>query len=136
VGNAALVVGYILWGRIANKIGHRQVLWFAALGYAIYPIMTGLSPNGWWLLPAAAVWGLTAAGLDVGLFDMMLASCPQERGPLFAAVWSMMANAAIFAGPLLGAAFADATSIATALIIAGGAQLLMTLPFFGLPRDM
>ena len=136
VGNAFLVVGYIFWGRSANKIGHRQVLFLAALGSALYPIVTGLSPSAWWLLPAAAIWGLTAAGIDIGLFDMMLAYIPERRQPLFTAVWSMVANVAIFIGPQLGAILSDATSLSMALIIAGIAQMITTIPFIALPRDV
>jgi MFS family permease len=136
VGNAALVLGYIFWGRSANRMGHRKVLTVSALTFAIYPIMTALSPSALWLLPAAAVWGLTASGLDIGLFDLMLASCPERRQPLFAAFWSMAANTAIFAGPLLGAAVSDATSLSTALIVAGAAQVLTTIPFVLLPGDV
>jgi len=106
------------------------------LGLGLYPILTALAPSAPWLLPVAAVWGITAAGVDIGLFDLMLAACPEHRQPLFAAVWSMAANAAVFAGPLLGAALSNATTIATALIIAGIAQWVMTLPFSTLPRDV
>ncbi len=136
VGNAALVIGYIFWGRSANKMGHRMVLILSALTFATYPIITALSPTAWWLLPAAAVWGLTVSGLDIGLFDLMLASCPQQRQPLFAAVWSMVANAAIFAGPLMGAALSNATSIGVALLIAGALQAITTIPFVFLPKDV
>ena len=136
VGNAALVAGYIFWGRSANKMGHRKVLTLSALIFAVYPVMTALSPNAFWLLPAAALWGLTVSGLDIGLFDLMLASCPERRQPLFAAFWSMAANVAIFAGPLLGAALSDATSLTTALIVAGIAQALTTIPFVLLPSDV
>jgi len=66
----------------------------------------------------------------------MLASCPAQRQPLFAALWSTAANAAIFAGPLLGAALSDATSLSTALIVAGIAQAVTTIPFVFLPKDV
>jgi len=136
VGHAALVAGYTLWGRLANRLGHRRVLTWSALGLGLYPILTALSPSALWLLPAAFVWGITAAGVDIGLFDLMLAACPEQRQPLFAAVSSMATNAAIFAGPLLGATLADATTIATALIIAGVVQWVATLPFRALPSDV
>ncbi len=136
VGNAVLVASYIFWGRSANRLGHRKVLTLSALAFAAYPIVTALSPNAFWLLPAAALWGLTVSGLDIGLFDLMLASCPAQRQPLFAAMWSMAANAAIFAGPLIGAALSDATSLSTALIVAGIVQAVATIPFVFLPGDV
>jgi len=136
VGNGALVLGYLFWGRIARKIGHRKVLTFAALGFALYPIATALIPSAIWLLAVAVIWGLTVGGIDVGLFDMMLHFCPQQRQPRFAAVYQIVANLAIFVGPLLGAALARATSINAALIIAGAAQIVMTIPFLVLPKDV
>lgn len=135
VGYVALVVGYLFWGRMANKMGHRLLLIFSALGLALYPIATALSPSAIWLLPAAAIWGLTASGVDIGLFDLMLAAIPDERQPLFAAVWNMISNGAVFVGPLLGAALAQSTSRGTALLIAGLAQMVMTIPFIFLPHD-
>lgn len=136
VGHAALVAGYIAWGRSANRVGHRRLLALSALAFALYPLLTALSPSQGWLLPAAAVWGLTAAGIDIGLFDLMLACCPTERQPLFAAVYSIVASSAIFVGPLLGAALANSTSTATALVVAAMAQVITTLPFVFLPRDV
>ncbi|MGM0400257.1 MAG: MFS transporter, partial [Chloroflexota bacterium] len=110
VGYVALVVGYLFWGRMANRMGRRLLLISAALGLALYPIATALSPSAIWLLPAAIIWGLTASGIDIGLFDIMMAAMPDERQPLFAAVWSMISNGAIFVGPLLGATLAQSTS--------------------------
>ncbi|MFH1084346.1 MAG: MFS transporter [Chloroflexota bacterium] len=134
VGNGALVLGYLLWGRSANRVGHRQVLWWSAWGLALYPIATALAPTAGWLIPIAIIWGLTVSGLDVGLFDIMLATIPKQRQPLFSAVWSMVAESAIFVGPLLGAVISRATGPGTALLIAGVAQIVATLPFFVLPR--
>lgn len=135
VGNGVLVVAYMFWGHCANRLGHRKVLWLSAVGFAVYPIMTALSPSAVWLLPAAAVWGITVAGLDMGIFDLMLASIPGKRQPLFAGAYSMVANTCIFLGPLLGAALGQATSTGTALIVAGILQVVTTIPFLFLPHD-
>ncbi|MEA3407075.1 MAG: MFS transporter, partial [Chloroflexota bacterium] len=135
VGHAALVVGYLFWGRMANRIGHRSLLIAAGMGLALYPIATVLSPSAIWLLPCAAIWGLTASGIDIGLFDLMLAAMPSERQPLFAAIWNMIGNGAVFVGPLLGAILAQSTSRGTTLLIAGLAQMITTIPFVFLPHD-
>jgi MFS family permease len=136
VGYAALVVGYIFWGRSANRLGHRRVLTLSALGLALYPILTSLVPSAIWILPVAALWGLTAAGVDVGLFDLILACIPKQRQPLFAAVWSMVANTAVFVGPLLGATLAESTTTGTALLLAGAMQIVTTIGFAKLPSDV
>lgn len=134
VGNAALVVGYMIWGRLANRIGHRQVLLLAAGGLAFYPAVTALSQSAAWIPPAAAIWGLTVAGLDVGLFDLMLLACPDHRNQRFVAVSNMVANLAMFIGPLLGVALSDATSLATALLVIAALQIVTMAPFLFLPR--
>jgi MFS family permease len=136
VGHGVLVAGYLVWGRLANRVGHRKVLMWSAGTLALYPIATALSPTAIWLLPAAAIWGFAVAGVDIGLFDMMLAACPTERQPLFAAVWTMVARAAMFLGPLIGAALSEATSLGTALLVAGVAQGVTILFFYALPHDV
>ncbi|NLG50349.1 MAG: MFS transporter [Chloroflexi bacterium] len=135
VGYAALMVGYTFWGNKANKFGHRKMLFISAIGVGLYAIMTALSPSAIWLLPAAVVWGSMAAGIDLGLFDLMLECCPGERQPLFAAFWSLAANLAVFIGPLIGARISGVTSLPTALIVAGLAQIVTTVGFFALPKD-
>ncbi|MCE5259556.1 MAG: MFS transporter [Chloroflexi bacterium] len=135
VGYGALVVGYMLWGRIANRIGHRKVLFISALGLAAYVIISSFLPSAIWILPVALLWGMTASGIDVGLFDLMLGACQAERQPLFAAFWSIEANLAVFIGPLIGAALSDTLGLRSAILIGGLLQAVTTLPFLRLPRD-
>lgn len=134
VGHAALVLGYTFWGSVTPRLGQRRVLTLSALGLALYPISTGLSPSPIWLLPAAAIWGLTASGIDVAFFEVMLAAMPGQRQPLFAAVWSIVAQVAMFFGPLVGAGLAERIGVGPALVASGVAQALATLFFFRLPR--
>ncbi len=135
VGYGALVVGYTFWGRSANRLGRRKLLYLSCLGLATYPLLTALSPSAIWLLPAALIWGFTLSGVDVGLFELMLSSCPRDRRPLFAAVWNIVANTAIFLGPLLGAALSNVVGLGTALIIAAALQVVGTIPFVTLQED-
>ncbi len=106
-----------------------------AVGVAAYVLMTALSPSPWWLLPAAVLWGVSAPGVDLGLFDLMLGACPDERQPLFGAVWNMVASLAMFVGPLIGAWLDAALGLAPALMVVAALQLVTTAPFVVLPRD-
>jgi MFS family permease len=135
LGSSALMIGYVVWGHVASRWGHRRVLFVGAWGLACYVLVTALSPSALWLLPAAVLWGLSAPGIDLGLFDLMLASCPDERQPLFGAVWSIAANLAMFVGPLLGARLGDWLGMGTALMVVAGVQVLSTAPFLALPRE-
>jgi MFS family permease len=133
-GYAALVLGYWLWGRMANRIGHRGLLLTCGVIGALYPVTTAWAPSVEWLLPAAALWGITISGIDIGLFDMMLISAPAGRMPSFAALANVLNNIALAVGPLLGAGLAGLVGIQTALLVIGGLQLAATAGFLLLPN--
>ena len=135
LGSLALVVGYVMWGQLAGRWGHRRVLFVGAVGVAAYVLLTSLSPSALWLLPAAVLWGIAVPGVDLGLFDLLLGSCPEERQPLFGAVWSMVASLAMFVGPLIGAWLGARLGLAPGLMLVAGLQLVTTVPFAALPRD-
>lgn len=136
VGYVALMVGYLFWGRSANRLGHRRVLTAGALGVAVYVVTSGLLPAAGWLVPVAVVWGATVGAVDVGLFDLLLYACPPGKEARFASVNQCIANVAVFVGPLLGVALARATSVRAALIVAGALQVLGGLGFVLLPKDV
>ncbi len=133
-GYAMLVIGYWFWGRMANRVGHRTLLLVCGAGVAMYPVLTALAPSVEWLLPAAAVWGFTAGGIDIGLFDMLLISSPPGRLPSFAALAQMLNSIVLAAGPLLGAALAGWIGTQTALLVIGALQLAGTAFFLLLPN--
>jgi MFS family permease len=132
-GYAALVVGYFFWGRVANRLGDRALLLICGGALAFYPILTAAAPSVQWLLPAAVLWGFTASGVDIGLFDMLLAVCPEGKQPRFAAAANTLSSVTMTVGPLLGAALAAVLTTRGALYAIGGLQLLATLAFLLLP---
>ena len=133
-GYAALVIGYWLWGRVTNHIGHRTLLLICGGGLALYPALTALAPTPAWLLPAAVLWGLTASGLDIGLFDMLLVACPEGKMPSFAAAANVLASIAASVGPLLGAALAQGVGMRPALLVICGLIAAAAAAFLLLPN--
>jgi len=85
-------------------------------------------------IPAAVLWGLTVAGIDIGLFDMLLAACPAGNMPRFAALANMLTSVASMVGPLLGAALAQETNTRSALLIVGALQAAAAASFLLLPN--
>ena len=136
VGYAGLMTGYLFWGRNANRLGHRRVLTAGALGTAAYAIVSAALPSAVWLVPVAVLWGVSAPGIDVGLFDLLLHACPPGKEARFVSVNQFAANLAIFVGPLLGVALASVTSVRAALAVAGALQVLATAGFRLLPKDV
>ncbi len=134
VGFASLAVAYAIWGRLANRIGHRMLMVVAGGLMGLYPIVTGLSTSVEWLLPAAVIWGVGVAGIDIGLVDMLLATCPEGRQPTFIAIGNLLASAESFAGPLIGAALAPLIGIQTALLLSGLLVLASLVCFSLLPN--
>ena len=132
----AFVLGYLAWGRSANRFGHRRLLRLCALGAAGYVIASALVPSASWLPVIAVLWGVSASGIDVGFFDLLLHACPPGKETRFAAVACFVANLAIFIGPLAGVALANATSVRIALIVAGLLQIVGTAGFALLPGDV
>ena len=135
-GYAALVIGYLTWGKMAHRVKHRRVLLISVLLYGLYPISTALIPSAPWLLPVAVIWGVALSGVDMGLFDLMLAVAPKDKMPRLSSVLNLVSNAAAFIGPMLGVMLSNATSIRTALLVIGAIQLLSTITFRLLPSDV
>jgi len=132
----ALVVGYLAWGRWLTKIQQRQQLTVAVVLLGIYIVATGLIPSAVWLVPIALIWGLAMSGVNIGLFNVMLASAPKEKMPRLAAVLNLVASAAASVGPLLGVVLSQATSLRAALLVIGGLTILSTIAFRVLPSDV
>ena len=135
-GYAALVIGYLMWGKIARRVKHRRILSIAVLMYGLYQISTALIPSAPWLLPVAVIWGIALSGVDMGLFDLMLAVAPKDKMPRLSSVLSLISNAAAFIGPMLGVMLSNVTSVRTALLVIGTVQLLSTITFRLLPSDV
>ena len=107
-----------------------------ALLLGLYTIATGLIPSGAWLVPVALIWGLAMAGVNIGLYGMMLENVPKEKMPRLSAVFHLVGNGAASIGPFLGVALSQATSIRTSLLIIGGVIILSTIPFRVVPSDV
>ena len=134
-GYVALVIGYLGWSKIASHWPGRRVLLTAVLLYGLYPISTALVPSASWLPLPAVIWGIAGSGVDMGLFNLLLASAPKDKMPRLSSVLSLVSNGAAFLGPTLGVVLTDATNLRTALLVIGVLQILSVSTFGLLPRD-
>jgi MFS family permease len=123
-GQAALVVGYYLFGRLASRRGHRWILILSSVGIGLYPVVTGLSADPLWLAPAALIWGFFAGGIDISFFEGLLQIAPRDKLPTFAALNTVFANIAAFVAPLVGSLLMEALGIQPAFFIAGALHLI------------
>lgn len=103
----ANVVGYLVAGRLADRIGHRKLAAYGtvALG-ASWAVFAALSP--WWtsvplMLGFVAVQTLATATMYVGVHAVLMdATAPDARATHFAVLTSLLNSPRIFA-PLLAA---------------------------------
>ena len=123
-GQIALVIGYLLLGRVASRRGHRKILLMSAVGLGLYPIATALSPNAYWLAPAALLWGFSSSGINISFFEILFETMPPDKRPSFAAIYTIFGNLANVVGPLLGALLMAQLGIQAAFLIAGALHVI------------
>jgi MFS family permease len=137
--NLTLMLGYFILGRMTGRLGRRRVLVLATAAVGLYPAFTALAPTAAWLVPIAAVRGLFSAGIEIVLFEALLAKSPSEHRPGFVAASSMLDNLAHLLAPLLGAGLAALWDIRAAMFIGSAAYLIAAVLFqtltFGAMRD-
>lgn len=116
-GNLALVVGYMFWGRAVSRTGHMKALVICGVGMALYPALTALVNAPVWLIPVAVVWGFTAGGIDITLFEGLLRISPAATRTSYVAINTVIANLAVFLGPILGSFVSDGIGIRPAFFV-------------------
>lgn len=126
-GQVALVTGYFLLGRLASRKGHRNILVWSSVGLGLYPIATALSPNSFWLVPAALLWGFSASGINISFFEALFETAPPDKRPSFVAIYTIFGNLANVIGPLLGALLMTYLGIRTTFYIAGALHIIGAL---------
>ncbi len=134
VVDACTIVGYFFWGKVGARWGDRRVLVVATLGVTTYAFVTAAVPSLEWMLLTSVLGGLSWAGCNLALFNVLLSACPEDRRPTYIALYTALMNITAFAGPLLGTALADWIGIRIAFAVAGGVRLVGALLFLWLVR--
>jgi len=101
----------------AHKMGNRKVTGWGVLGLALYPLMLAFSNNVWHFYGISLFGGFVFAMINGALANYMLEHIPANDRPSHLAWYTIILNAAVLIGSLGGPAFADVTSLFTALVI-------------------
>ncbi len=128
----ALIVGYAVWGKVVSRKGYFRPLLICSIGIGLYPVLTALATSQVWLPLISIIQGFFITGINLSLFDTLLAVCPSNRRPSFFAVNTMLVSVAIFIAPLLGSALAGVASVKAVFYVAGGIHLIAALLFWTL----
>jgi DHA1 family bicyclomycin/chloramphenicol resistance-like MFS transporter len=132
VVNASVIAGYLLWGRVLSRRGDRWLLTVAALGVSAYALATAMVPTIAWMIPTSMLGGLSWAGCNLALFNLMLNVCPTDRRASYIALYTALMNVAAFAAPMMGAGLSDWIGIRPAFLASGGVRLAGALLFLWL----
>jgi MFS family permease len=134
VVNGTTIIGYFAWGRAIARWGNRRVLIVTSLAVALYAFSTALVPTMAWMIPTSILGGLSWAGCNLALFNVMLGVCPDDHRPTYVAFYTALMNITAFAGPLLGAALSDWAGIRMAFVVSSGVRLLGAMLFWRMVR--
>ncbi|HEY3229695.1 MAG TPA: MFS transporter [Roseiflexaceae bacterium] len=120
VQNAVLLGAYFLWATLSRRRGTMLVLRLCAFGLGFYPLLTGLTHSVPPLVIYAGLAGVFNAGIDLVLFDILLATCPPRHMASYVALYQMTTYIATFVAPIFGTFIADTLGYAPALFVASG----------------
>lgn len=134
VVNASVIVGYLVWGRISAERGDRWLLIITSLGLVGFALFTALVPTIAWMIPTSILGGLSWAGCNLALFNVLLSVCPAKHRPTYVALYTTLLNITAFIAPMMGAVLSDWIGIRPAFVVSGGVRLLGVLLFLRLLR--
>lgn len=101
VGAALSMLVYPVWGRAAERYGHRAVLIAGVLGIVPYPILTAVSPNAEFLMAPAVIGGLLGPAFNMGMFNVLLEVAPAHHRAMYIASYTSGVNLVAFLAPIV-----------------------------------
>ncbi len=118
VNSGVLLVAYTAWATLARRRSQRLVLLVACLGSAMYPLLVSQTLTYPLLALWAALAGIAIAGVDLVLFDVLIATCPPDERGTAVGLYHTSVYIATFLAPLLGTLAADYVALSTLLVVA------------------
>ena len=127
VGSAfgfAYAAGFLLLGRLSDRVGRRAVLLFSLLATAVASVLVAVSMHFGMLLAARALQGLVAAAFPPAALALVAEALPPARRPLGISLMSFAFLAAAPLAQFLAAQFAGLGLPAIMLVLAAAYGLL------------
>jgi MFS family permease len=128
------MVAMRVFGRVHDRLGITKTMRFGLL-VPILPVMWLWVEHPWqgYLVNsfAAIVW----AGYNLGAFNLLLASTPNEHRPRYIAVYTTIVSLVSATGPLLGGWVLDATGFMPVFALSCIVRALGLILFFALVRE-
>lgn len=104
---------------LVRRIGHKAVTGWGVIGMSLYPGFLAFASQVWEFYAISILGGLVWAMVGGAQLNYLLESCPPDDRPAHLAWYTIVLNACVLAGSLLGPITATAIGISAALILAG-----------------
>ncbi len=124
----AWLVGYRVWGLVADRARPSIVLIAAVLGYALAPLAYTLAHGLGPLLLASALIGLADAGLDVGWLAEVMRLAGAKTSTYYGIHLTLMGLRGAVA-PFIATSLLSVVSVRTLLAVGSGTMFLGLIPF-------
>jgi len=115
--NLTTFLGSLFLGSISMRLGNKKVTGIGIMGLSSFPFLLSLAHGPILYITAHLVGGLAWAMGGGALLNYILENVPADDRPPYLAWYSLISNAAILAGSLIGPAFAAQIGFTTALAL-------------------
>lgn len=139
-GNA---LGSNLWGRLADRIGHRIVWMLGSLGYVTHLAFFFINRDNYMPLAIANyfIFGLMYGGQQVAQFNLALSMAPAQRREYYMSMFLTVVVASAAVGPWVGGLLADRFRMFPSIILPSGqpacyAHLILIIALVGMVPSM
>lgn len=118
------LIGSTQLARLSHKFGHHKVTAYSSMALCLYPIILGLTHTPFLYFFLQTIGGLVWSMLGGAQANYLLENIPENDRPAYLAWYSVVANASILAGSLVGPVLSNWMGINPALIVFGVLRLL------------
>jgi MFS family permease len=122
--NFVTFLGSLTLGRVTAKWGNKKVTGLGIMGVSTFPFILAFTQGPGLFLTAHLIGGLAWSMAGGALFNYILENVPANDRPAYLAWYSVVSNAAILGGSLVGPALAAQIGFPIALILYGCLRFL------------
>jgi MFS family permease len=115
----AVLIGSTQLSNYVRHIGHKAVTGWGVIGMSLYPLLLAFSSQVWEYYAISILGGLVWAMVGGAQLNYLLEKCPPADRPAHLAWYTIVVNACVLIGSLLGPTLSVWMGISMALIMAG-----------------
>jgi MFS family permease len=113
-----VLLGSTQLSRMVGRTSHKFVTGWGVVGMSLYPLFLAFSTHVWEFYAISILGGLVWAMVGGAQLNYLLEACPPKDRPTYLAWYTIVVNACVLVGSLLGPLFATLMGISLALVFA------------------